>query len=90
MTPSRRARATVIEATKTEPDKNTYLNIDGQGGADASYDYGTHFLFQGHENGSPGNLMCQTSNANPMPGSTGLNSDQIDDIEDADDMVGPC
>jgi len=43
-----------IEAMKTEPDKNTYLNIDGQGGADASYDYGTHFLCQGHENGSPG------------------------------------
>jgi hypothetical protein len=49
-----------------------------------------HFFGLGHENGSPGNLMCQTSNANPMPGSTGLNSDQIDDIEDADDMVGPC
>src|SRR5690242_4773599 len=42
------------EAQKTEPDKNTYLVLDGQTGADPSYDYGTHFLFQGHEAGSPG------------------------------------
>lgn len=39
-----------VEATKTEPDKNTYLVLTGQTGADPSYDYGTHFLFQGHEN----------------------------------------
>ena len=38
------------EAQKTEPDKNTYLVFkDGQSGADAAYDYGTHFLYQGHE-----------------------------------------
>jgi hypothetical protein len=43
------------EAKKTEPDKNTYLVFkDGLTGADPSYDYGTHFLFQGHETGSPG------------------------------------
>jgi hypothetical protein len=42
---------TKIEATKTEPDKNTYLVLTGQHGADPAYDYGTHFLFQGHENG---------------------------------------
>jgi hypothetical protein len=43
------------EAHKTEPDKNTYLVFDkGLKGADPSYDYGTHFLFQGHEGGSPG------------------------------------
>ncbi len=42
------------EAKKTEPDKNTYLVLSGQKGADAKYDYGTHFLFQGHEGGSPG------------------------------------
>jgi hypothetical protein len=43
------------EAHKTEPDKNTYLVFDeGLTGADQSYDYGTHFLFQGHETGSPG------------------------------------
>jgi hypothetical protein len=38
-----------VEATKTEADKNTYLVLNGQTGADASYDYGTHFIFQGHE-----------------------------------------
>ncbi len=42
------------EANKTEPDKNTYLRLYGQTGADPSYDYGSHFLFQGHETGSPG------------------------------------
>jgi len=42
------------EAQKTEPDKNTYLRLWGQTGADPSYDYGTHFLFQGHEGGAPG------------------------------------
>ena len=43
-----------VEATKTEPDKNTYLVLQGQQGADPDYDYGTHFLFQGHENGPDG------------------------------------
>ena len=38
-----------VEASKTEPDKNTYLVVKGQHGADPIYDYGTHFLFQGHE-----------------------------------------
>ena len=42
------------EATKTEPDKNTYLVLRGQKGADPLYDYGTHFLFQGHELGLTG------------------------------------
>src|SRR6267378_718052 len=40
---------TMAEAQKTEPDKNTYLVLKGQTGADPAYDYGTHFLFQGHE-----------------------------------------
>jgi hypothetical protein len=44
-----------VEATKTEPDKNTYLILDFQTGADHNYDYGTHFLFQGHEVGLNGN-----------------------------------
>jgi hypothetical protein len=43
-----------IEATKTEPDKNTYLILENQKGADPNYDYGTHFLFQGHEVGDSG------------------------------------
>jgi Bacterial protein of unknown function (DUF839) len=46
--------APTSEARKTEPDKNTYLVLRGQHGADAAYDYGTHFLFQGHETGKGG------------------------------------
>lgn len=43
------------EAHKTEPDENTYLVFKrGLDGADPSYDYGTHFLFQGHEGGAGG------------------------------------
>jgi Alkaline phosphatase PhoX len=43
------------EAHKTEPDKNVYLVFKhGLPGADPSYDYGTHFLFQGHEGGAGG------------------------------------
>jgi hypothetical protein len=41
-----------VEASKTEPDKNTYLVLRHQRGADPAYDYGTHFVFQGHENGA--------------------------------------
>jgi hypothetical protein len=41
----------MTEAQKTEPDKNTYLIFkQGLKGPDASYDYGKHFVFQGHEN----------------------------------------
>src|SRR5207247_1909556 len=36
--------------TKTEPDQNTYVvTTSNPGGPTASYDYGRHFLFQGHE-----------------------------------------
>jgi hypothetical protein len=45
-----------VEANKTEPDKNTYLRLDGLHGADANYDYGTHFLYAGHEAGVQGNV----------------------------------
>lgn len=45
--------------TRTEPDENTYLILDhNPGGPEAGYDYGRHFLFQGHENG--GNLAYIT------------------------------
>ncbi|MCW2975786.1 MAG: phosphatase-like protein [Actinomycetia bacterium] len=38
------------ESQKTEPDKNTYLVLKkGLAGGDPQYDYGSHFLFQGHE-----------------------------------------
>jgi hypothetical protein len=43
------------EAHKTEPDKNTYLVFkNGLSGANPSYDYGTDYLFQGHEGGAEG------------------------------------
>ena len=45
------AKGKLIEATKTEPDKNTYLVLTGQTGPAKGYNYGTHFLFQGHESG---------------------------------------
>ena len=51
-----------VEATKTEPDKNTYLVLTGQKGPDAAYDYGSHFLFQGHESG-PKNKDGKTQGA---------------------------
>jgi hypothetical protein len=41
-----------VEASKSEPDKNTYLVFPhGLKGSDPAYDYGKHFLFQGHEVG---------------------------------------
>ncbi|MEP7055059.1 MAG: alkaline phosphatase PhoX [Actinomycetota bacterium] len=43
-----------VEASKSEPDKNVYLVLEHQRGADPLYDYGTHFLFQGHEIGKQG------------------------------------
>jgi hypothetical protein len=50
-----------VEASKTEPDKNTYLVLRGQKGADAGYDYGQHFLFQGHEGPGSGPSAQQGS-----------------------------
>lgn len=52
-----------VEAQKTEPDKNTYLVLHHPQGADPDYDYGTHFMFQGHELG--------VSNALAQAGATG-------------------
>jgi hypothetical protein len=45
-----------VEASKTEPDKNTYLVMRGLHGADPNYDYGKHFIYQGHETGLTGYL----------------------------------
>src|SRR5262245_48030491 len=37
-----------VEASRTEPDENTYLVLDhNPGGPTAGFDYGRHFLFQG-------------------------------------------
>ena len=59
----------LVEATKTEPDKNTYLVLHGQNGPDHSYNYGTHFVFQGHEGGST-RASCRASTSTPT-GRTG-------------------
>src|SRR5215831_9609952 len=38
------------DGSRTEPDENTYLILDhNPGGPSDGYDYGRHFLFQGHE-----------------------------------------
>ena len=50
-----------VEATKSEPDKNTYLRLFGQAGADPSYDYGTHFLYQGHELGAGATVITRVN-----------------------------
>ena len=43
-----------FEATHTEADENLYLVFDHNlGGPTQGYDYGRHYLFQGHENGVP-------------------------------------
>src|SRR5262249_32127197 len=58
--------APTTAATKTEPDKNTYLVFeDGLPGADATYNYGAHFLFQGHEVGTPGYITRVNLDADP-------------------------
>ena len=42
------------DGTLTEPDENTYLVFPkNPGGPSLHYDYGRHFLYQGHENGAP-------------------------------------
>src|SRR6266478_5483549 len=47
------------DGSRTEPDENTYLILDhNPGGPTPGYDYGRHFLFQGHENS--GNLAYIT------------------------------
>lgn len=76
------------EASKTEPDKNVYLVLPGQQGADAGYNYGERFLFQGHEMGTQGyvtrvnldadvahrvTLLADTDvNGNPLPTFDGI------------------
>lgn len=43
----------LTDGTRTEPDENTYLVLDhNPGGPTEGFDYGRHFLFQGHENSS--------------------------------------
>jgi len=43
----------LVNGTHTEPDQNLYLDLDRKiKGPTKNYDYGHHFLIQGHENGS--------------------------------------
>jgi len=43
-----------FEPTRTEADENLYLVFDHNlGGPTPGFDYGRHYLFQGHENGVP-------------------------------------
>jgi len=75
------------EAHKTEPDKNTYLVFkNGLAGFDANYDYGSHFLFQGHETGSPGYITRINLDADPAHRVTVLatQDDQGNAIADID------
>ena len=54
-----------VEASKTEPDKNTYLRLHGLHGADPNYRYGTHFVFQGHEGSKAGYITRINLDADP-------------------------
>jgi len=40
----------LADGTRTEPDQNLYLVLDHVSGPTPGYNYGHHFLFQGHEN----------------------------------------
>jgi hypothetical protein len=43
----------LADGTRTEPDQNTYLvTATNPGGPTAAFEYGRHFLIEGHENGS--------------------------------------
>ncbi|MEV4753778.1 alkaline phosphatase PhoX [Micromonospora sp. NPDC049559] len=53
------------EASKTEPDKNTYLRLGGLHGADPHYNYGQEFVFQGHEGGKAGYITRVNLDADP-------------------------
>jgi len=48
----------LADGTRTEPDQNLYLVLQHATGPTPGYNYGHHFLFQGHENG--GNLAYVT------------------------------
>jgi hypothetical protein len=77
------------EAHKTEPDENTYLVFKhGLDGADPGYDYGTHFLFQGHEGGAGGagyitrvNLDADAEHRVTLLATTDVNGKQIATID---------
>jgi hypothetical protein len=79
-----------VESTKTEPDEHTYLVLKhNPGGPTPGYDYGRHFLFQGHELFSgdmayvtrinldvsdPAHRITLLTPVDPGSGKTGLNA----------------
>lgn len=67
-----------VEASKTEPDKNTYLKLRGLHGADPNYNYGTHFLYQGHEAGLTGYITRVNLDADAAHRVTLLATSQAD------------
>src|SRR5262245_57067356 len=79
--------APTSEAHKTEPDKNTYLTFrHGLPGADPAYDYGSHFLFQGHESGTPGyitrvNLDADAAHRVTLLSTTDVNGLNLPDFD---------
>ncbi|GAA2491592.1 hypothetical protein [Streptomyces longisporus] len=63
----KQAQGVKIEASKTEPDKNTYLRLSGPHGADASYLYGTHPVHHPHQpRRRPGAPVCFLASATPF------------------------
>jgi hypothetical protein len=50
-----------LSRTRTEPDQNTYLEAQNVGGPTDGYDYGSHFLIQGHENGANKALLTRVN-----------------------------
>jgi len=77
------------DGTLTEPDENTYLVFGSNpGGPTAGYNYGTHFVFQGHENSGgrayitrvnldvtdPAHKITMLTTPDPVTGKTGFSS----------------
>jgi len=74
---------------RTEPDQNTYLKFDhNPGGPSPGFNYGRHFLYQGHENAGnlayitrinldvsdPAHRITLLTPVNPMTNLTGFNA----------------
>lgn len=57
-----------IEPSKTEPDQNLYLVFSSNpGGPTPHYEYGRHFLYQGHENANDMAYVTRINLDVPIP-----------------------